>query len=278
MRIKVLITVKAYPALSKKYNETVCTAGITEDGKWIRIYPIPFRQLDYENQFKKYELIELELEKNTSDFRPESYRPVDIRLKDMVSYGLIKADGNIWTERRKIVLNKVYTNLNQLIIEAKDKKVCTSLATFKPSKILDFIFEETEREWNKNKLDYLKSKKLQLNLFDNENEFDISEFEIVNKLPYKFSFVFEDDSGRNSKLMIEDWETGMLFWNSLVKHNGDEQKACEDVKKKYFDDFAKIKDYYFFLGTTKRHHYVAPNPFVIIGDFRPKHIIQEELF
>ncbi len=196
----------------------------------------------------------------------------------MVSYGLIKADGNIWTERRKIVLNKVYTNLNQLIIEAKDKKVCTSLATFKPSKILDFIFEETEREWNKNKLDYLKSKKLQLNLFDNENEFDISEFEIVNKLPYKFSFVFEDDSGRNSKLMIEDWETGMLFWNSLVKHNGDEQKACEDVKKKYFDDFAKIKDYYFFLGTTKRHHYVAPNPFVIIGDFRPKHIIQEELF
>jgi len=54
MRMKVLITVKAYPAISKKYNETVCTAGITEEGKWIRIYPIPFRQLEYDNQFRKY--------------------------------------------------------------------------------------------------------------------------------------------------------------------------------------------------------------------------------
>ncbi len=83
---------------------------------------------------------------------------------------------------------------------------------------------------------------------------------------------------KNQLLMIEDWETGMLFWNSLVRHNGDEQKACEDVKKKYFDDFAKTKDYYFFLGTTKLHHYRAPNPFVIIGDFRPKNITQENLF
>ena len=33
MRTKVLITVKAYPALSKKYSETVCTAGITEEAK-----------------------------------------------------------------------------------------------------------------------------------------------------------------------------------------------------------------------------------------------------
>ena len=78
--------------------------------------------------------------------------------------------------------------------------------------------------------------------------------------------------------MIEDWETGMLFWNSLIKHRGDETKACEDVKKKYFDDFAKTKDYYFFLGTTKKYHKIAPNPFVIIGDFRPKYIKQENLF
>ena len=52
MRLKILITVKAYPALSKKYNETVCTAGITEEGNWIRIYPIPFRKLKYDKQFK----------------------------------------------------------------------------------------------------------------------------------------------------------------------------------------------------------------------------------
>jgi hypothetical protein len=278
MRTKVLITVKAYPSSSRKYNETVCTAGITESGNWIRIYPIPFRQLDYNNQFKKYEWIELDLIRNDSDFRPESYRPRNIDLSDIKSLGTIKSDGNSWIERRHHVLEKVYYSLNEIIAEAKNKNICTSLVTFKPTKILDFVYEETEREWNKEKLEFLKSKKLQMSIFDNEYENDISDFEVVDKLPYKFSFVFEDINGVKSKLMIEDWETGMLYWNSLIRHRGDEQKACEDVKKKYFDDFAKTKDYYFFLGTTKLHHFVAPNPFVIIGDFRPKHIKQESLF
>ncbi len=278
MRIKVLITVKAYPAISKKYNETVCTAGLTEDGKWIRIYPIPFKQLDYNKQFRKYEWVELDLERNTSDFRPESYRPHNLFLKDLISHGIIESDGDTWRERRKFVIKRVFTNLELLIKEAKNKDICTSLAVFKPERILDFTFEPAEREWKKEKLDYLKFKKLQMNLFENENEDDISGFEVVNKLPYKFSFTFEDDSGKKAKLMIEDWETGMLYWNSLISHGGDEKKACEDVKKKYFDDFAQTKDYYFFLGTTKLHHLVAPNPFVIIGDFRPKHIVQESLF
>jgi hypothetical protein len=278
MRVKILITVKAYPAISRKYNETVCTAGLTEDGKWIRVYPIPFRQLNYEKQFRKYEWIELDLDRNKSDFRPETYRPTDLFLKGMVSHGIIKADGDIWAERRKYILKKIYTNLDQLIAEAKNKYICTSLAVFKPARIINFIYEETSREWKKEKLDYLESKKLQLNLFDNQNEDDITEFEVVDKVPYKFSFRFEDEAGKESTLMIEDWETGMLFWNSLIKHKGDEKKACEDVKKKYFDDFASTKDYYFFLGTTKRYHYTAPNPFVIIGDFRPKYVIQERLF
>ena len=74
-KTKVLITVKTYPAISGKYDELVCTAGFTEDGKWIRIYPVPFRKKDYSQQYRKYEWIELDLVKNTSDFRPESYRP-----------------------------------------------------------------------------------------------------------------------------------------------------------------------------------------------------------
>jgi len=40
--------------------------------------PIPFRKLDYINQFKKYDRVEIDLTKNSKDFRPESFRPVDI--------------------------------------------------------------------------------------------------------------------------------------------------------------------------------------------------------
>ena len=43
---KVLITVKAYPKPSGKYDELVCTAGLLDGKDWIRIYPVPFRLLD----------------------------------------------------------------------------------------------------------------------------------------------------------------------------------------------------------------------------------------
>ena len=274
--MKVLIAVKTYPAISTKYGETVCTAGITEEGKWIRIYPLPFRKINRENRFKKYEWIELELRRNTNDFRPESYRPIN--YQEIKTIGEIKPDGDTWDERRKIVLRKVYTNLEQLIAEAKDKNICTSLATFKPKKILDFTYEKTDREWGTKQIQYLESEKQQANLFESEEEDEIENFEVVDKVPYKFKFKFMDDTDKTSNLMIEDWEIGMLYWNCLKTHNGNEQLACEDVKKKYFDDFAKTKDYYFFLGTTKLNHYVSHNPFVIIGDFRPKYITQLGLF
>lgn len=53
-RERVLITVKTYPTLSKSHIELVCTAGLREDGSWIRVYPIPFRLLDQGHQFPKW--------------------------------------------------------------------------------------------------------------------------------------------------------------------------------------------------------------------------------
>ena len=55
IREKILILVKTYPTPSTKYIETVCTAGIREDGSWIRIFPIPFRTLDDYQKYRKYQ-------------------------------------------------------------------------------------------------------------------------------------------------------------------------------------------------------------------------------
>jgi len=97
-------------------------------------------------------------------------------------------------------------------------------------------------------------------------------------VPYKFRYVLEDNQGRESKMMIEDWEIGQLYWNCLAKYEGDELKAVADVKKKYFDDFAQTKDLYLFLGTSQLNHYVSINPFMIIGTFHPKIDEQYSLF
>lgn len=64
---RVLITVKTYPTLSKKYGETVCTAGVRADGTWIRIYPVPFRRLEAEEQYRKFDWIETDFIKNQMD-------------------------------------------------------------------------------------------------------------------------------------------------------------------------------------------------------------------
>jgi hypothetical protein len=269
---KVLITVKTYPTLSGKYDELVCTAGFREDGSWVRIYPIPFRKLDYDKQYSKYDWVEVELERNTADFRPESYKPKSIDSAFKI-VGHIDT-GDSWHLRREIVLNNVYTNMASLIANAKDEKKYTSLAVFKPTEILDFVIEKTEREWDKSKLEKLKANAKQLNLFKNSE----NPFEAVQKLPYKFSYKFSSDDGVIRTLMIEDWEIGALYWNSLKRHEGDEEKACTDVKAKYLNDFARTKDLYLFLGTTREFHLIAPNPFVIIGTFHPKKIIQPKLF
>ncbi|HZK39630.1 MAG TPA: hypothetical protein VFD23_05710 [Clostridia bacterium] len=260
---RIFIVVKTYPTISEKYAELVCTAGVLEDGTWIRLYPIPFRKLHLEQKYAKYTWVQVEIERNTADFRPETYRPHDLS-SIVVEPKPSKVD---WDERRRIIFkNKiVYTDLQDLIDNAKSNK--TSLAIFKPTKILDFIVKPTERDWNSKKMENLQSLSQQMNLFQTPEEIK-DEFKVVQKVPYKFSYKFLDSTGKQSTMMIEDWEIGMLYFNCLKRAGGDESVATAKVKEKYFDEFSK-KDLHFFLGTTKQFHNVAPNPFIIIGAFYP---------
>ena len=262
-KVKILIAVKTYPTLSGKYDELVCTAGFKEDGSWIRIYPIPFRKLNDDSQYKKWQWITIDLKKNTKDFRIESYKPTNI--DDDIVLGEKVSTKNCWAERKKIALHKVWTNMNDLIKDAKEKNI--SLAVVKPTKVIDFIYESTDREWDKKILAKIKTRKQQLNLFSDGKQ-DL--FQVVKKLPYKFSYIFETEDGEKRTLMIEDWELGMLYWKCLEKENGNELVACEKVKKKYFYEMLKDTDFYFLMGTTLKWHKVSPNPFVIIGTFYPK--------
>jgi hypothetical protein len=271
---KVFITVKTYPTLSKKYDELVCTAGVLDDGSWVRIYPLPFRKLDYENRYKKYQWLEAPLVKNESDPRPESYKIQDVTKVKLI--GKVVDTKDSWHERKRIIFakNPVFTDLTELIEKANNNDL--SLAIFKPKEIQDFIIEKADRKWSKESLEHLKNKARQLSLFQTEEEIE-KEFSVVDKLPYKFSYCFKDINGRESKLMIEDWEIGMLYWNCLKRADENENEAVEMVKNKYMREFSK-KDIYLFLGTTRRFHGWASNPFVIIGVFYPPIDNQIELF
>ena len=269
---RILVTVKTYPTLSTKYGETVCTAGVREDGTWVRIYPVPFRRLNDSEQYRKFDWIECRLSSRRADPRPESFSPVDPSELTPVAH---MGTSNKWRTRRRLLLQtaQVHDRLDQLIEGAKSNTL--SLAVFKPSKITDFIWENEDRDWSHERLRKMHALHSQLALFE-DNDWRQT-FNLISKLPYSFSYRFEDATGRRSELQVLDWEVGALYWNCLKSTGGDEPSALAKVRSKYFDTFLQA-DLHFFLGTTQQFHQVAPNPWVIIGVLPIPYDTQENLF
>ncbi len=267
---KILISVTTYPLPSRSYDELVCTAGFLEDGSWIRIYPVPLsflNQVKKDTGFKKYTWIELDVKQRADDFRPESHSPnnYDIQIINTLN------TNNFWQKRKEICLKNVYTNKFKFLEDSKSPKN-VSLITFKPSKITDFVVEDDEKDWK----DEWKEIRKQTDLFA---EIESDPEKLIPKVPYKFYYVFEDDEGVSSKLMIEDWEIFQLYFNCLRDNNNSQEIAIQKVKEKYFDVFTKENDIYLFLGTTMQwHRRRSNNPFVIIGVFYPKIKTQFTLF
>lgn len=273
-RHKVLITVTTYPQPSRSHDELVCTAGILENGDWIRIYPVPLSFLiDLKGTGQvnnvKYTWMELELRRRTDDFRPESHSPINYDFRDLVLAERLDTKSN-WLKRKEYVLKNVYTNIPALIEKSK-APTNVSLATFKPQSIIRLEWETDSREWK----DEWKDLRKQGDLFAGDKDPEI----LIPKLPYKFFYVFTDDTGKERRLMIEDWEIGALYWNCVREAEGNEVVALQKVKDQYEHNFKNNKDIYFFLGTTRQWHMRrAKNPFVIIGVFYPKKELQGSLF
>ena len=283
-RLKILLTVTTYPLPSRSYDELVCTAGVLEDGSWIRIYPVPLSFLmDLKQSGKmktrKYTWIELDVNKRIDDFRPESHSPKYYDFRDILIHEpRLNTNGN-WLKRKEYCLKNVYTSVENLIEDSRAPKNM-SLATFKPAAITGFEWEEDEREW---KDEWVEIRK-QIDLFDDGK---IDPQKMIPKVPYKFFYKFTDVTGKMRRLMIEDWEIGQLYWNCLrdakkmKTSDGADQEtiALQKVKERYFNDFATNNDIHLFVGTTKEWHVRrALNPFVIIGVFYPMKEIQGRLF
>jgi len=260
---KVLITVKTYPLPSSDHGEVVCTAGLLDDGKWVRMYPISSNMYD-DKKYPKYSWVQMDLVKHPSDFRTESYMPKQGLDEPLYFINRLGTD-DYWAARKEYVYKEVFTSMNDLISLSKSDN--RSLGTLKPLKIVDFLIEKTDREWKPQWVDKLK----QLRMFDLDEDGEAKPRRIIRKVPYvfKYRFLSEGDS-KPRELSIHDWEIGTLFWNSLRQADGDEEIAKSLVRQKYFDDFVSQKDILLFLGTTYEFHKRrVDNPFIIIGVFYP---------
>jgi len=140
---KVLITVMTYPNPSKKYQETVCTAGVTESGEWIRLYPVDYRYRPTHQKFRKWQWIDVALGErgHGSDQRVESREP-DLSTLRLLGEPLSTKDG--WRARRAIIDAMPHRTVKQL--EALFDSEGVSLGIVRPKRVLDMKVTAVERD------------------------------------------------------------------------------------------------------------------------------------
>lgn len=250
-RIKVLIAVMTYPHPSRLHRELVCTAGITEDRTWVRLYPIDYRYRPRGQQFHKYQWIEVDLGPRGSgnDRRRESRRP---DLDSIRVLGPPIGTSGAWRERRAIIDPMPHHTLDQLHALYDSDRI--SLGIVRPSRVLDLEVTPDRRRWKPAQEQALS----QMALFGPPPK-------PLRRIPFKFRYVFEcEDSTRAYRAMIEDWELGTLFLHEAERLCSDSE-AAESVKTKFLNEICRNdKDTRFFMGTTFPY-----NEWVVIGTFWP---------
>jgi hypothetical protein len=249
-RGRILITVKTYPNPSAKYRETVCTAGIDLATKrMVRLYPIRFRDLEFENSFEKWNVVELALTHRTRDGRGDTYTPDhdSIRVVDRVDTGKRRD----WLERNRVVLPLVST-LEDLVTRAEKGE--GSLGIVRVSADGELIVRPVSPEWTKRQEWILRRQ----SLFGGDRR-------PLEKVPYSFHYRFRCCSTcRGHELQVLDWEIYQLYRGQAAKKSPVE--AVEDVLAKYNVDLnPRNNAIHLFVGT----HYLRQAQFSAIGVYYP---------
>jgi hypothetical protein len=253
MKKRVLVIAKTEPSPSTKYGSSVCTAGITDEGEFIRLYPIPFRVFcDRETKFNKYDWIEVECEKATDDLRKESYKiKGDIRV-----VGHIGTELN-WAERNNLILPLRSKNFSELDENG------ASLGLVRPSEVFDFL--KTKASTGPLDDDVKTHRKAMQMIFDFESEYArIKPIPAISKIDayYRYKFRCKDEEASH-EMMCEDWELyeSVRSWKDRY---GTDEAVWDKIYEKFFDYFTKERDLHFFVGTHFRW-----GTWVIIGTYYP---------
>ena len=247
---KILIVVKTYPAPAKKGVEVSCTAGITEEGQWIRLFPIPYRFLDSDKRFRKYQWIEAEVARS-SDPRPESYK-INFKSIKILSDPLSTRDG--WVDQKDLI-EPLKAHCLCCLKEARDRDKRPTLGFYKPKKIRRLILqEEDDPNWSESDLAKLRQ----------TSKFGRAPEQMLKKIPYKFIYqVFCDERDcRGHRLSCTDWDICDTYLKWKDKYPVDWKF---ELREKFEREMIERNDTHLFVGTLRAH----PANWIIVGLFYP---------
>ena len=244
---RILVLCKTYPSPSAKYAETSCVAGMTADGRLIRLYPVPFRLVADDQQFKKWQWITARLEKARDDHRPESHRIfVDTIECDVEPLPSGKAGWPIRSEW----LAKLPLFTDFAAIEKARVEHGVTLARLRPTRIVGLDIKKTDNPvWTEDEKEKLLRLQQQSELFDEVEEG--KQIRLLEKLPFDFHYRYECDVDGQTftyRHKLVDWEVGALY-RTVRRQHGDAWEAPFRAK---LERELPSKDLQFLLGTIHR--------------------------
>ena len=260
-REKLLVLAKTYPMPSKKYREITCVAALTEMGELRRVFPVPFRFLQGEQQFKKWEWMNCSLLKSRDDHRPESHK---VDATSIERTGEIIGTENQWAQRKRWLEPHLLPSF--LALENRRQQSGETLGVLRPTRLLSLEITPTKTpDWT----DDEREKLTQLVLFED----DAHQRAPLRKVPFRFHYRYECEGAEGveeNKHQILDWEAQALYWK-CVRSYGDDWES--KFRQKLEDEF-RDKELLLLMGTVHRF----PNQWLIIGLYYPPPTFQPSLF
>lgn len=207
--LDVLVNCKTYPAVSTKYIETVCTGGISRGGQFIRLYPIPFRLLEEEFQYGRWDVIRVRTYRDTKDPRPESRHlegGTEIRIIDKVA-----TERQRWEWMRCGVFDSVET--------MEERWLTNGLVEIQPEEL---YWEPERKEWSAGQLEVFA----QGNLFHKKEMLEA----MAERVPWQFKLRFcQKSTGRPFDQKVLAWSYYQGYRRELDRL-GSEEAALQAVR------------------------------------------------
>jgi hypothetical protein len=244
--LRVRILVKAFPQPSKAHEETVCCAGISEDGtELLRLFPIRFRRLPKEHQFDRFDLVEMTATK-ASDPRPESYRV------DEASIRLIER--STLTDEAKVRIWQPFIAPSLKQLYADNRATSRSLGIFKPDPgSVRFIVKAAKDADDADRAVAEQVRQMQ------QTSFLEDPLTPLEKPEFAFGYRFTS-AGHPHDPLIHDWEVQEAY-RQYKRRYGD---AALDHLTRMYGEMIPARNLHLVMGTMLAH----PRTFIVIGLLR----------
>lgn len=259
VELSVMVLVKASLVLTSKLEENMCVAAmtLTDDPKWVRLYPVPFRDLEDDSKFRKYQEITVKAIKPKQDRRPETWRPIE----GSIQLGSAIVPDHQWAVRRDRIsrLGEHYTC--DLIERNKSGSGpnTPSLAVVRARDTPELIITERDQEqiqqWDKR----AKAIASQPSLFDDPRKIK----RVYRMCPWRFRYKYQCLKAQcpgHSQTIIDS--EVVALWKKVKYLDGWQDK----IRQKFIDDlWAMGKETVMFVGNMEQY----PCSFLVLGVFWP---------